>query len=257
MSSRSLVEASPSGEATHAFQLSSNRLLATLNMDERQLLLPRSELVELEARTLLVESGDDVVHTYFPLSSTMISLVLVMEDGSVAEAATVGREGAVGGIISGGHKPSFARALVQQPGRCIKVETACIEEAKAARPRLHDLFARYADILLAQVLQSVACNALHSLDKRCCRWLLLARERTGSTRLDITQEAIAQMLGVQRTTVTRTIGQLAARGLVRQSRGKITILDLPQLEAAACECYGAVRRHAARVLPEILRPQDN
>ena len=257
MSTRTFAGGSSAGGPVQLAQLSYNRLLASTSSKERQLLLAHVEEVELASGTLLVESGDDVVHTYFPVSSAMVALILVMEDGSIAEAATVGREGAIGGIISAGHKPAFARAVVQIPGKCLKIETARLEEAKARSPRLHDLFARYADVLLAQVLQSVACNALHSLDKRCCRWLLMTRDRTGSDSLDITQEYIANMLGVQRTTVTRTLGQLARDGLLHQSRGRITIRSAAKLETAACECYRAVRRHTDRVLPEVQRHHDD
>ena len=231
--------------------LRQNRLLGALANAELQFLLPFSEIVDLAAGTVLVESGDDVVYTYFPTSGVMVGLVLVMQDGSVAEASTIGREGAVGGIVSAGHKPAFARAVIQIPGTCLRIETARIEQAKAASPHLHDLFARYADALLAQVLQSVVCNALHPLDQRCCRWLLTTRDRIGANELDVTQELIAQMLGVQRTTVTRTLGDLARRGLIHQARGRITIEDPRHLESAACECHRAVRHHFQVILPEV------
>ena len=251
MPSASMHEASPDGDQALLSQLSQNRLLATLSDAQRKLLLPFTEIVELEAGMILVESGDDVVYTYFPTSGAVIALILVMEDGSVAEAATIGREGAIGGIVSAGHKPAFARALVQLSGNSLRVETARLEAAKAQSPHLHDLFARYSDALLAQVLQSVVCNALHPLDQRCCRWLLMTRERANSDQLEITQEFIAQMLGVQRTTVTRTLGELAGRGLLHQSRGRITIKNPAKLEASACECYRSVRRHFHKVLPDV------
>ena len=231
-----------------------NRLLATLGPAEHELLLPGAEVLELDSGTVLVESGDDVVSTYFPISGMMVALVLVMEDGSIVEAATIGREGAIGGVVSAGHKPAFARALVQLPGSCLKVETNRLEAAKANNPGLHDLFSRYADALLAQVLQSVVCNALHPLDQRCCRWLLTTRERADSNELEITQEFIAQMLGVQRTTVTRTLGRLAKRGLIRQNRGRIIITSSEGLERASCECYRSVRNHFQQILPRVLPP---
>ena len=251
MSIRVLPDDSPIGDPLVLAQLPQNRLLAALSTGERRLLLPHAEPVQLKAGTVLVESGDDVVHTYFPTSGAMIALILVMQDGSIAEAATIGREGAVGGIVSAGHKPAFARALVQLSGSSLRLETVRIEDAKAQSPHLHDLFARYSDVLLSQVLQSVVCNALHTIDQRCCRWLLMTRERVGHDQLDITQDFIAQMLGVQRTTVTRTLGDLAERGLLHQSRGRVTIRSAAKLEAAACECYRVVRRHFERVLPEV------
>lgn len=232
--------------------LSGNRLLATIKASDHRLLLPFLEVIELEAGTILVESGEDVIHSYFPTTGTVVALILVMQDGSLAEAATIGKEGAVGGIVSAGHKPAFARAIVQLPGRCLRVETARLEEAKRASPHLHDLFARYADALLAQVLQNSVCNILHPLEQRCSRWLLTTRERTGSNNLAVTQEFIAQMLGVQRTTVTRTLGDLANRGLIAQARGCLTIQDPTGLEAHACECYRSVRDHFQRIMPEVI-----
>ncbi|WP_051328508.1 Crp/Fnr family transcriptional regulator [Geminicoccus roseus] len=239
------------GEPAVLAQLQHNRLLGAFAPADRKLLLRHAEIVELATGTVLVESGDDVVHTYFPTSGAMAALILVMRDGSIAEAATIGKEGAIGGIVSAGHKPAFARAMVQLPGPCLRIETSRLEEAKRASPHLHDLFARYADALLAQVLQSVVCNALHSLDQRCCRWLLTTRDRVGGDALDVTQEFISHMLGVQRTTVTRTLGDLARRGLIEQARGRITILDPRKLEKASCECYRSVRDHFARILPEM------
>ena len=231
--------------------LRQNRLLGALSSAELHFLMPFGEIVDLSMGTVLVESGDDVIYTYFPISGMMVGLVLVMQDGGVAEATTVGREGAIGGIVSAGHKPAFARAVVQIAGACLRIETARIEEAKASHPHLHDLFSRYADALLAQVLQSTVCNALHPLDRRCCRWLLTTRERIGSNELEVTQELMAQMLGVQRTTMTRTLGDLARRQLITQARGRITIRDPERLEAAACECYQAVRHHFELILPEV------
>ncbi|WP_191060666.1 Crp/Fnr family transcriptional regulator [Geminicoccus harenae] len=232
-------------------RLAQNRLLATLGPAERELLLPGAEVVELAAGTVLVDSGDDVLSTYFPISGMVAALVVVMADGSVAEAATIGREGAIGGVVSAGHKPAFARAIVQLPGSCLRIETARLEAGKARSPRLHDLFARYADALLAQVLQSVVCNVLHPLDQRCCRWLLSTMDRADSVELEITQEFLAQMLGVQRTTMTRTLGDLDRRGLIRQARGRIIIRSREGLEASSCECHASVYRHFRRILPEV------
>ncbi|HWL70658.1 MAG TPA: Crp/Fnr family transcriptional regulator [Geminicoccus sp.] len=232
-------------------RLAQNRLLASLSAAERQLLLPGADIVELAADTLLVDSGDDVVSTYFPISGMIAALVLVMADGTIAEAATIGREGAIGGVVSAGHKPAFARTIVQLPGSCLRIDTARLEAAKAKSPRLHDLFARYADALLAQVLQSVVCNALHPLDQRCCRWLLSTMDRVGSNELKVTQEFLAQMLGVQRTTMTRTLRDLSRCGLIRQARGRIIIQSREGLEGASCDCHASVRRHFRRILPEV------
>ena len=170
-------------------------------------------------------------------------------------AATIGREGAVGGIVSAGHKPAFAQAEVVLPGPALCLDIGRLEDAKERSPALRDLFARYADALLAQMMQTVACNALHPLNARCCRWLLTTQDRVNSADIPLTQEALAEMLGVQRTTVSTVVGALRDRGLIRYGRGQVTILDRPRLEAAACECYRAVKSHFERVLPEV-KPQE-
>ena len=235
-------------------QFVSNRLLASLPPSDRSLLDPFLESVTLYQSEVLFEPGDDVTRTYFPCASTMASLVVMMQSGRAAEAATVGREGALGGIVSSGYKPAFARAEVQIPGPALRIETARLEEAKGRSASLRDLFSRYADVLLAQIVQSVACNALHSLEARCCRWLLTTQDRVNSAEIPLTQEALAEMLGVQRTTVTSVARALRARGLIRYARGQIAILDRARLEAAACECHAAVKQHFDRVLPEA-KPQ--
>ncbi|WP_082145918.1 Crp/Fnr family transcriptional regulator [Microvirga massiliensis] len=235
--------------------LVSNRLLASLQPSDRALLERHLEAVTLYQGEVLFEPGDDVTRTYFPCASTMASLVVMMQTGRAAEAATIGREGAIGGIVSSGYKPAFTRSEVQIPGPALRIETARIEEAKERSATLRDLFSRYADALLAQILQSVACNALHSLEARCCRWLLTTQDRVNSAEIPLTQEALAEMLGVQRTTVTSVARALRARGLIRYARGHIVILDRARLEEAACECHSAVKQHFERILPEI-KPQS-
>ncbi|ANY84795.1 Crp/Fnr family transcriptional regulator (plasmid) [Microvirga ossetica] len=233
----------------------SNRLLASLQPSDRSLLDQHLEAVTLYQGEVLFEPGDDVTRTYFPCASTMASLVVMMQTGRAAEAATIGREGALGGIVSSGYKPAFTRAEVQIPGPALRIETSRLEEAKERSATLRDLFSRYADALLAQIVQSVACNALHPLEARCCCWLLTTQDRVNSAEIPLTQEALAEMLGVQRTTVTSVARALRARGLIRYARGQITVVDRARLEEAACECHAAVRQHFDRVLPEI-KPQS-
>jgi len=228
-----------------------NRLLTALSSRDFGVLEPHLELVDLPRGKVLFEPGDDVVTTYFPCHRTMVSLLIVTQDGREVEAATIGREGAVGGIVSEGHKPAFSRAVVQVGGQALCIPTSHLEAAKTGSARFGDLFSRYADALLAQMMQSVACNALHRTEERCCRWLLATHDRAGDTMIQLTQEALAEMLGVQRTTVTAVTGVLQDRGLIRTHRGRIEILDRPALERAACECYGAVEAHFARLLPEV------
>ena len=233
-----------------AAQAVGNRLLAALPAPDRALLEPHAVVVDLRRHEVLFEPGDDIVMTHFPGAGTMVSLVVPMEDGRTVEAATIGREGAVGGIVSSGHKPAFARGIVQIEGPAVCIETVRLEDAKQRSPRLRDLFARYSDALLAQVLQSVACNALHTLESRCARWLLTTQDRVGSNELMLTQEFLAEMLGVQRTTVTGVAQSLQAKGYLNYRRGRVTILNRAGLERIACECYKSVEDHFARVMPE-------
>ncbi|HKP78014.1 MAG TPA: Crp/Fnr family transcriptional regulator [Phenylobacterium sp.] len=228
-----------------------NRLLAALSPRDFAVLEPHLELMDLPRGKVLFEPGDDVVTTYFPCHRTMVSLLIVTRDGREVEAATIGREGAVGGIVSEGHKPAFGRAVMQIGGEALAIPTSHLEAAKTGSPRFSDLFSRYADALLAQMMQSVACNALHRTEERCARWLLATHDRAGDEMIHLTQEALAEMLGVQRTTVTAVTGVLQDRGLIRTHRGRIEVLDREGLERAACECYRAVEDHFARLLPEV------
>jgi CRP-like cAMP-binding protein len=237
--------------AAHAFARQANRLLAALSPRDFAVLEPHLERVELARGKVLFEPGDDVVTTYFPCHRTMASLLVVTRDGREVEAATIGREGAIGGIVSEGHKPAFGRAVVQIGGEALAIPTSHLEAAKTGSPRFTDLFSRYADALLAQMMQSVACNAIHTVEARACRWLLSTQDRAGDSVIQLTQESFAEMLGVQRTSVTAVAGTLAARGLIRNLRGRVEIVDRPGLERTACECYRAVEDHFARLLPEV------
>jgi CRP-like cAMP-binding protein len=238
-----------------ALQFAGNRLLASLKPADRAILEPLMSVVLLNRGDVLFDAGDDVTHSYFPGPGVVASLVINMADGRAVEAATIGREGAVGGIVSAGHKPAFARAVVQIGGTALRMETSALESAKERSGAIRDLFSRYADTLLAQTMQSVACNALHPLDARLCRWLLTTHDRVDSDEIALTQEYLAEMLGVQRTTVSGVARHLQERGLISNMRGRMVILDRTGIEACACECYAAVRNHFRAVLPET-RPQS-
>src|SRR3954462_4032445 len=231
-----------------------NRLLATFSLAERALLEPSATLVDLRRGEILFEAGMDVPATHFPSAGTVVAIVVGIADGRTVEVATIGKEGAVGGIVSGGKAPAFGRAVVQVPGFALRVDLKALEAAKARSPHVRDLFARYADALLAQVMQSVACNAFHPLEARCCRWLLTAQDRSGGNEIPLTQEYLAEMLGVQRTTVSAVARMLQEKGLIRYRRGSIHILDREATERKSCECYQNVERHFREVLPE-MRPQ--
>jgi len=228
-----------------------NALLASMKAPDRALLEPHLEAINLGRGDVLFEPGEDVVVTYFPTAGSMISLVLAMRDDRAIEVATVGQEGAVGGIVSAGHKPAFARMVVEIGGLALQMDTTCLEEAKKKSHTLRDLFSRYADVLLAQTLQSVACNALHTIEERCSRWLLATQDRVPTRDLLLTQEFLAELLGVQRTTVSAAAQALQRKGLIHYRRGHITIADRAGLEEAACECYAAVERHFRAVLPDV------
>ena len=233
------------------FDAGGNRLLAALRQSDLNVLAPHLKRVALARGQVLFEPGEDVVRTHFPCHSTMVSLLVSAASGHDVEVATIGREGAVGGIVSSGNKPAFGRAQVQLGGEALIIETARLEDAKASSPAFGDLFSRYADSLLAQAMQGVACNALHSIEQRCCRWLLAAHDRAGSATIHLTQEALAEMLGCQRTSVTAVCQGLQEQGLIRYSRGRIDILDRRRMEKVACECYSAVEGHFQRLLPEV------
>ena len=237
-----------------ALQFAGNRLLASLAPVERALLEPYMSAVQLARGEVLFEPGEDVTHAYFPGSGVIASLVVTMADGRAVEAATIGREGAIGGIVSAGNKPAFARAVVQIGGPALKMETAALERAKERSSVIRDLFNRYADTLIAQTMQSVACNALHPLDARLCRWLLTTHDRVDSDEIALTQEYLAEMLGVQRTTVSGVARVLQERGYIAYSRGRLVILDRAAIERCACGCYQDVQNHVRAVLPDT-RPQ--
>jgi CRP-like cAMP-binding protein len=228
-----------------------NRLLTAMRPSDLASLAPYLSPVNLTTGTTLFEAGEDVMTTVLPCYSTMASLLVVTKDGDEIEVASIGREGAVGGIVSAGFKPAYGRAVVRIPGSALSIPTVRLEEAKSRSASLHDLFSRYADVLLAQMMQSSACNALHSIDQRLCRWLLSTHDRANDATIRLTQETLADMLGVQRTTVTAVAKALQDEGLIRTGRGRIEILDQPRLERRACECHAQVEAHFQRMLPEV------
>lgn len=229
--------------------LDGNQILRLLPRSVLEGLGPYIERIELRRGESLFEPGDDVSHAYFPARGTVIALVLPMRDGRAVEAATIGCEGAVGGIVSLGLKPAFVRASVQIGGSGLRVLATRLEAAKRQNPKVHDALSRYADCLTSQVLQSVGCAAVHSLESRCARWLLMTHDRLQTPDLPLTQETMAEMFGVTRTYVTRIASTLQDRGAISYRRGVLVIRRRDLLEKASCECYGLVRAHFERVLP--------
>jgi CRP-like cAMP-binding protein len=224
-----------------------NRLLATLEPTDYGLLVPHLRTAHFAQGAVLQEQGAPIERVYFPLNG-MVSLVSIMEDGQVVETAVAGREGAVGVFAGLGPWHAFTRATVQIPATIAVIPTSYFQAAVSQSERIRDLILRYKEALLGQVQQTAACNALHPLEPRLARWLLQALDRTDERELPLTQDSIAQMLSVRRTTVTLVAGRLQEAGLVRYRRGRIIVLDRAGLENAACECYWAIRRRTDNVV---------
>ncbi|GJE54514.1 MULTISPECIES: Crp/Fnr family transcriptional regulator [Methylobacterium] len=234
--------------------LESNLLLKALRRADRSLLEPHLELVEYGRGDTVFAAGGDISYITFPCDRTVVTLLIAMADGRSAETATIGREGAVGGIVSNGGLPASTQAVVQLGGQVLRIDSSRLQEAKRLSEPVRNLFSRYADCLLAQVLQSVACNALHPIESRCLRWLMTLQDRLGSDVLPVTQELLAAMLGVQRTYLTRILRTLQDQGLIEVGRGRITVIARAAIEKAACECHGSVRRHFDAVLGTVYGP---
>ena len=224
-----------------------NRLLSTFSQEARTLIEPSGEMIELNTGDVVLTRGDQVRASLFPIGPSMISMTVELSGGRTAEVASIGREGAVGGIVSCGHAPAFSRAEVLMPGTAYKVSMDALEKAKSRSPFIANLFCRFSDYLLSQVMQSAACNAFHSIPQRAARWLLHAQDRAGN-RIELTQEAFAGLLGVQRTTVNAVIQELSGEGLVTTGRGKVVIIDRAGLERRACECYRRLEDHFGAVI---------
>lgn len=225
-----------------------NRLLASLSEEERGLLEPHMEVVTLASGEPVLAAGGLTTLSLFPFGGLMVSLKRELAGGRSVEVAAIGREGAVGGIVSCGQAPAFTDAVVQLPGSAATVPMKVLEDAKRASAHIHNLFCRYSDALLAQVMQSVACNAFHPIEARAARWLLHARDRASSDRLELTQESLAGLLGVQRTTVNAVARVLQEQGLIAYRRGAIQVIDRAGLQRVSCDCYAAVENHFHAVL---------
>jgi CRP-like cAMP-binding protein len=226
-----------------------NHLLAALPDNEWQRWLPQLESVTLPLGQVLYESGDTLSHVYFP-TTAIVSLLYVMENGASAEIAVVGKEGIVGISLFMGGESTPSRAVVQSAGHGFRLKAQMMKtEFNRAGPVLH-LLLRYTQALITQMAQTAVCNRHHSLDQQLCRWLLLSLDRLDDNELMMTQELIANMLGVRREGVTEGALKLQHAGLISYSRGRITVLDRPGLEKRTCECYAVVKKEYDRLLPE-------
>lgn len=230
----------PRSERDSLTRSAGNRLLAALPDDAFAILEPDLRQLTLPQGVVCYGAGEPIDQVYFPHTG-MISQLITTGDGDMVETSSTGREGAIGLQCGLGPRLSFTRATVQIPGKFSAISAPRFEHAVSRSPALRDLIMRYTETVWAEAQQNAACNAIHDGSSRLCRWLLQCADRTGSEQLLLTQEFLAEMLGVRRTTVTLLAQELQKRGIVRYSRGRITILDRPGLEACACECYDAVK----------------
>lgn len=225
-----------------------NNLLGAVRPADFALLKGHLKRIDRAAGTVLYEPGDDVRYVYFPCAQTLVSFMVMLDDGRMVEIGLVGREGAVGGIVSQGRLPAYARAVVQLSGPILRLESAELERAKLESVTLRHLFARYSDCLLAQIFQSVACNAAHTIEQRTAKWLLGALDRTGDPDVVLTQEQLATMLAVGRSYISRVIHSLRESGAIDTKRGRLQIKDADKLQHMSCSCNDSVRRHFDDVL---------
>ena len=223
-----------------------NRLLASVPDDEFERLEPHLELTPLPLGWAVYESGGKQSYIYFP-SDAIISLLYVMEDGSSAEIAVVGNDGVVGISLFMGGETTPSRAVVQSAGQGYRVRGSFVKSEFKRSVALQHVLLRYTQALITQMTQTAVCNRHHSVDQQLCRWLLLSLDRLPSNELVMTQELIGNMLGVRREGVTEAAGKLQQAGMIRYSRGRITVLDRSALEARVCECYAVVKKETDRL----------
>lgn len=227
-----------------------NHLLAVLPVADFERLLPHLKLVPLPLGEVLYESGIELRYVYFPTDS-IVSLLYVMEDGDSAEIAVVGNEGVIGISLFMGGETTPSRAVVQSAGHAYRLRGQTLKQEFIRGAAMQHLLLRYTQALLTQMAQTAVCNRHHSLDQQLCRWLLLSLDRLASNELVMTQELIANMLGVRREGVTEAAGKLQQAGLIHYSRGHITVIDRAGLEARTCECYAVVKKECDRLLPNL------
>lgn len=225
-----------------------NRLISCLPAQDYSRLEPYLELVEMPLGAALCESGMQMRYVHFP-TTAIVSLLNIMENGSSAEVAVVGNEGVVGVSLFMGGETTLSRAIVQSAGHAYRLRGQHIKDEFTRAGPMQHLLLRYTQALLTQMAQTAVCNRHHSLDQQLCRWLLLSFDRLPGTELIMTQELIANMLGVRREGVTEAAGNLQKGGLIKYHRGHITLIDRPGLEARVCECYDVVKREFERLLP--------
>jgi CRP-like cAMP-binding protein len=225
-----------------------NRLLQALAPQDFALLEPHFEFVNLKRGQVLYETDEVIRYTYFP-HEAVIALVSVMSNGASAEMAVVGREGLVGLVAAAITPTSFGRYVVQIPGTASRISLEQMNKMLSTHPNIRGMVQRFSEAIMSRILQNVACNAIHPVEARFARWLLSTHDRVDRDGLPLSHEALADMLGVQRSTVSATARALQTAGLIEQGRGSIIVKDRVGLERASCECYGRVRQTFERLLP--------
>jgi CRP-like cAMP-binding protein len=224
-----------------------NLLLGQLGQDDFSRLEPYLKTTTFTQHSILFEAEQEIKHVYFP-TSAVVSLVVTLESGEMVEAAMVGADGVVGASAALDGRISLSRGIIQLPGDIVVCSIDGLKSAALQSPKLLSLLIRHEQTVYAQAQQSAACFATHQIHARLCRWLLRARDLSGSDTLNFTQEYLAEMLGVKRTSVTLVAHTLQAAGLIKYRRGKIQIVEMEALQDSACECYGTVKRHYERLL---------
>ncbi len=223
-----------------------NRLLAALPSEVKARLKPNLERVSLPFKEVLYEYRELIKYVYFPINA-VVSVLTIVEEGTLAEVSLVGNEGMVGLSVFLGIEATPFKVIVQVPGEAIRMKADIFKDLVNSDSPLHGLLLRYTHALMFQIAQSAVCNPLHSVEQRCCRWLLMIRDRVHSDQFPLTHEFLSQMLGVRRASVTVVAGMLQKAGLIRYSRGQMTILDCPGLEAVSCQCYRLVKEEEDRL----------
>ncbi len=224
-----------------------NHLLASLGAEEQKRIFPHLHLVEMPLGKVLYESGDTLRHVYFPIDC-IVSLLYVLENGASAEISVVGNEGLIGIALFMGGETTPSRAIVQSAGNAYRLDGQLLKDEFHRSSEVQLLLLRYTQSLITQMAQTAVCNRHHSLDQQLCRWLLLSLDRLSTSQLTMTQELIANMLGVRREGVTAAAGKLQKLGVISYHRGEITVLDRPKLESLCCECYAVVKKESDRLL---------
>jgi CRP-like cAMP-binding protein len=235
--------------------LQQNRILARLSLEERNHLFPHLQLVALPLGKILYESGDLLRHVYFPVEC-IVSLLYVMENGASAEISVVGNDGLIGVSLFMGGETTPSRAIVQSAGHAYRLAGQRLKEEFHRNGGLQISLLRYTQALITQMSQTAVCNRHHTVDQQLCRWLLLSLDRLPDNRLTMTQELIANMLGVRREGVTEAAGKLQKLGVIQYTRGQITVLDRAQLEQLSCECYAVVKRETDRLEHGLPQPSS-